>query len=225
MVELSILIPTYNEIKTIDNILKKIDAINIEKEIIIVDDGSSDGTKEYLSKLSKRKYNVLFHKKNMGKGAAIKTGLKYASKKFFIIQDADLEYHPSDYINLLDLIMKKNLSVVYGSRFRNKNNQKSNQIYFLGNFLLSFSTRLLYGHMITDMETCYKLFRTDFLKRITINSNGFDFEAEVTAKVLKKGVKINEVPIKYSPRSIEEGKKITYLDGFKAIWTLLRYRF
>lgn len=227
---LSIIIPVYNEKSTILEILKQIEAVDLsnlgfEKEIIIVDDGSTDGTSELLKGL-KDKYKIISHSKNQGKGEAIRTGLKYASGHYTIIQDADLEYHPSDYKLLLECAFKNNAQVVYGSRPLKKENKKSSFLYYLGGIFLTWLTNILYHTKISDEATGYKMFETKLLKSIPLKSKGFEFCPEITAKVAKRGIKIQEVPINYSPRSLKAGKKIKWWkDGLKAVWTLIKYRF
>ncbi|MCC8173743.1 MAG: glycosyltransferase family 2 protein [Odoribacter sp.] len=230
---LSIIIPAYNEEATICQILDKICAVElpygIKKEIIIVDDGSKDSTEQcclkYIENYPDEK--ILYKKqlKNQGKGAALKTGIELAQGKWTIIQDADLEYDPEDYIPLLKWMVDKEEKVVYGSRFLNKTNKHSYFSFYIGGRLVSLITNILYGQKLTDEPTCYKLFETAFLKSIPLNCKGFEFCPEVTAKVCKSGIKIHEIPIKYYPRSIDEGKKINWKDGVIALWTLLKYRF
>ena len=232
--KLSIIIPAYNEKDTILKILKKVENADIgknKKEIIIVDDFSKDGTREILEKIKKRKskniqYKVLFHDKNYGKGHAFKTGLKAATGDIILVQDADLEYDPKDYKSLIEPIIQGKARVVYGSRRLNKNNMQYSKLSFLfGGIVLTWITNILFLIHITDEPTCYKVFRTDIIKKIKINGEKFEWEPEVTAKIAKKGIKIYEVPIKYYPRSPEEGKKIKWKDGVEAIWTLIKYRF
>jgi len=223
--KLSVIMPVYNEKDTIREIIKKIEAVNISKEIIIIDDCSSDGTREIIeNEINQRNIIKLFHSKNCGKGYAIRTGLTKASGDIIIIQDADLEYDPEDYYKLVKPIMEGYASVVYGSRVLGKN--KISYLRFaLGGKFLSFLTNILYGSNITDEPTCYKVFKADLIKSLNLKCKGFEFCPEVTAKVLKKGYKIFELPISYFPRKIEEGKKINYKDGLQAIWTLIKYRF
>lgn len=225
MEKISILIPVYNEKKSLLEILKRVEEVDfgLEKEIILIDDFSTDGTKDLYSLIN---HKVLYHEKNMGKGAALRTGLKEASGDIIIIQDADLEYNPLDYIPLVDLVVKDRADVVYGSRLADTQNH-DNFLFlsFLANTVLSFLTRLLFGVYISDMETCYKVFRAEVLKDIEIESDRFDFEPEITAKVLKKGVRYMESPISYNGRSNAEGKKIGWKDGLQAIWALFKYRF
>lgn len=228
---LSILMPVYNEAKTIREILEQVhraDAIGLEKEIIVVDDGSTDGTREILKEtefLNQHPYRLLFHAKNMGKGAAVRTALTYATGDIIIIQDADLEYDPSEYRELLAPIMAGRADVVYGSRLKGGKPTRAFLFWhYVGNKFLSLLTNILYNSIITDMETGYKLFRADVIKNIQIKSNRFDFEPEITAKVLKRGHHLYELPISYFGRDYSEGKKITWKDGLMAIWTLIKYR-
>ncbi|MCD7779610.1 MAG: glycosyltransferase family 2 protein [Candidatus Gastranaerophilales bacterium] len=228
MKKVSIVIPVFNEKDTLKAIIEKVEQANfagLEKEIIMVDDCSNDGTTEILKELSS-KYKVLFHEKNQGKGAAIRTAIKEAKGDFIVIQDADLEYLPSDYDKLLPLLINDEADVVYGSRFKNSENSKNfilkNKI---ANKFLTLITNLLYGAEITDMETCYKAFKREVLQNITIKANRFDFEPEITAKLMKKKIKFKEVPISYFGRGHEEGKKINWKDGIHAIVTLIKYRF
>lgn len=225
MNKISILIPVYNEKNTLQEILKQVEAVDfgLEKEIILIDDFSTDGTKELYKDLN---YKILYHEKNMGKGAALRTGFNAATGDIIIIQDADLEYNPADYKPLVELIKNDEADVVYGSRLADTRNQgKFLLLSYLANVTLSFMTRILYGTFLTDMETCYKAFRADFIKGITIESNRFDFEPEITAKILKKKARFKEIPISYNARQESEGKKITWKDGVQAIFTLLKYRF
>ncbi len=225
--KLSIIIPAYNERVTILQLLDKVEKVylpqDIKKEIIIIDDYSSDGTREMLKKLAGQ-YSIIYHNKNRGKGAAIKTGFKKASGDFIIIQDADLEYDPNEYSKLLQPILNGETQVVYGSRFLSKHNPRY-KLFYLGNKFLSLLFSVLYGQKIRDMETCYKIFHRDVFKNIIIKSNRFNFEPEITAKVIKAGYKIKEVPISYQSRSFKEGKKIGWRDGISAIWTIIKYRF
>ena len=225
MQKITILIPVFNEKDSLTKLLEKVESVNfgLEKEIILIDDFSTDGTKDLYSVLP---YKVLYHEKNQGKGAALRTGLAEASGDIIIIQDADLEYNPEDYIPLVNLIMSEKADVVYGSRLAdNRNVGKFLLLSFLANLTLSLITRLLFGVKLTDMETCYKAFKADVIKDITIESDRFDFEPEITAKVLKKGVRFAELPISYNARAVSEGKKIGWKDGVQAIYTLFKYRF
>jgi glycosyltransferase involved in cell wall biosynthesis len=221
---LSVIIPVYNEKNTISQIVERVQAVPVPKEIIIVDDGSKDGTRDILKDLAKQEnIKVFLHKKNKGKGAALSTGLQHISGDFVIFQDADLEYHPEEYPRLLEPIQKGEADVVYGSRFKGA----GRAFLFwhkVGNIFLNFITNILYNSTLTDMETCYKMFRRDVIQGITIESNRFNVEPEITAKILKRGYKVFEVPITYSGRDFSEGKKITWRDGFSALWTLVKYR-
>ena len=226
--KISIVIPVYNEKDTLKLLLDKVEQANfsgLEKEIIMVDDCSTDGTTEILKELS-ASYKVFFHEKNQGKGAAIRTAIKEATGDFVCIQDADLEYLPDDYDKLLPLLINNEADVVYGSRFKNKENLKNfilkNKI---ANKFLTLLTNILYGAEITDMETCYKAFKREFIQGITIKSNRFDFEPEITAKIMKKKARLKEVPISYVGRGHDEGKKINWKDGIHAILTLIKFRF
>jgi glycosyltransferase involved in cell wall biosynthesis len=229
--KLSIIIPVYNEKDTIAIILGKVLAIrleNMEKEVLVVDDGSHDGTKEILQGIQKitspAPLQVIYHPQNRGKGAAVSTALSQVTGDIVIIQDADLEYDPEDYPILMMPILKHGADAVYGTRFLGIH-RAFMFWHYLANKGLTLATNLLFDSMISDMEVGYKAFRTEIIKSITINARGFDFEPEVTAKILKRKVKLFEVPITYSGRDYSEGKKITWRDGFKAVWTLLKYRF
>ncbi len=228
MNKVSIVVPVYNEIKTIDEILEKIENASfygLEKEIILIDDMSTDGTREHLKDLE-NKYKVLYHEKNQGKGAAIRTGMAHITGDIMVIQDADLEYDPNDYEELVKLIVENKADVVYGSRLTGAKPSRSFMFtHLLGNKLLTLTTNLLYGATLTDMETCYKAFRTSFLEGVIIKSDRFDFEPEITAKMLKKRARLYELPISYYGREYAEGKKITWVDGIHAILALIRFRF
>jgi len=223
---LSIIIPVYNEEKTILKILDKIDRVRlpVKKEIIIIDDFSTDKTKKILKDIKEKNKKIFYHKKNLGKGCAVKTGLNHAKGNIVIIQDADLEYDPGDYEKIITPIINKKARVVYGSRVLKNGYKYSHYLYMLGGRLVTIITNLLFFSDLTDEPTCYKAFNIDVLKKIKINGKRFEWEPEVTAKILKKGIKIHEVPINYSPRSKNEGKKIKLSDGFHAIWTLFKYR-
>lgn len=225
--KLSILIPVYNEMNTIAALLDEIRAVSLEKEIILVDDFSTDGSRQFL----KEKFanglgdvKVLYHDKNRGKGDAIKTALRYATGDYAIIQDADLEYDPQEYRLLLDAAAREKADAVYGSRF--KTSRKATSFWhFLVNRFLTDVTNILFRAKLTDMETCYKMIKTDVFKNLNIESQRFEIEAEITVKLLKKGHSIFEVPISYKGRSYHEGKKITWKDGIIALWVLFKYRF
>src|SRR3989344_7770136 len=235
--KLSIIVPVYNEEKTVENLLKKLNKIDISpalKEIIVVNDKSSDKTPEILQRLKSahKELKIFHHKQNLGKGSALKTGFKHASGDYIVIQDADLEYNPEDLVKLLAPILKGNASVVYGTRLKrlpHLNKEESTMrfvIHYFGNRFLSLMTSILYGQWITDMETCYKLFPRNALKGIKLNARAFDFEPEITAKLLKNGYKIQEIPIVTKPRKYSEGKKLnTFRDGFIALWSIIKYRF
>ena len=228
--KLSIIVPVYNEEKTISKILDKLVKVNlgIKKEIIIINDGSTDNSKKVIEnylKDKKTQINFKFkNKENGGKGSAIKEGVKLATGDIITIQDADLEYNPEDFRKLIKPIIENKALVIYGSRFL-KEHEPLYKIYFLGNKFLTFLTKIIYSSKITDMETCYKVFKADIIKNIEIKANHFNFEPEITARILKQGIKIKEIPISYSPRSIQEGKKINWKDGLQAIWTLIYWKF
>jgi len=232
--KLSIIIPVYNEEKTVLEIIKRLsneEIPGVEKEIIVVDDGSTDSSKSKIKNLKLKDIKKVFHHKNMGKGAAVKTGIKNSTGDYIIIQDADLEYHPKFIKFLLEPIFKKQTKVVYGTRLKRMPNLKGEErtlqflVHYLGNRFLSLVTSVLYGQWITDMETCYKLFPKNALNGVRLNAKGFEFEPEITTKLMKKGFKILEVPIETIPRGYDEGKKInTIKDGTKAFWYLLKYR-
>ncbi len=226
MKKITILIPVYNEFNTLEKIIKKVEDANfcgLEKEIILIDDYSTDGTRDLYSKIP---HKVLYHEYNQGKGAALRTGLKEATGDIIAIQDADMEYDPVDYEPLIKLIVEGRADVCYGSRLTGGKPSRSFMFHhLLGNKFLSLLTNILYGATLTDMETCYKAFRRDFIQGIEIKSNRFDIEPEITAKVLKKGARLYEIPISYYGREFSEGKKITWRDGISAIIALIRYRF
>lgn len=226
MNKITILIPVYNEVDTLRTILEKVenaDFCGLEKEIILIDDCSTDGTKDIYPSLP---YKVLYHDVNQGKGAALRDGFKEATGDIIIIQDADLEYDPVDYRDLIQLILDNKADVAYGSRLNGGKPSRAFMFHhLLGNKLLTFVTNVLYNTTLTDMETCYKAFRADFIKDIEIKSNRFDFEPEITAKVLKKGARLYELSISYYGREFAEGKKITWKDGFHALWALIKFRF
>ena len=226
MNKITILIPIYNEVDTLRAILEKVenaDFCGLEKEIILIDDCSTDGTKEIYPSLP---YKVLYHDVNQGKGAALRDGFKEATGDIIVIQDADLEYDPVDYKDLIKLILENKADVAYGSRLNGGKPSRAFMFHhLLGNKLLTFVTNVLYNTTLTDMETCYKAFRADFIKDIEIKSNRFDFEPEITAKVLKKGARLYELSISYYGREFSEGKKITWKDGFHALWALIKFRF
>ena len=226
--KLSIIIPVFNEKQTILEILNKIELVDLsvfpcDKEIIIVDDFSTDGTRDILKPLE-NKYKIIYHEKNMGKGSAIRTGLKEVTGGIVIIQDADMEYDPNDYAKLIKPIIEGTAKVVYGSRYL-VSNKMSSLSFYLGGRYLSILTNLLYGTNITDEPTCYKVFRTDVIKNIPLVCTRFEFCPEVTAKVAKQGIAIQEIPISYHPRQKSEGKKINWRDGITASWVLIKNKF
>jgi glycosyltransferase involved in cell wall biosynthesis len=225
--KLSVVVPVYNEKDTVEEIIKLIkDVDGVEKEIIIVDDASKDGTVEILKKLQliQPDLKIAFKEVNKGKGDTLKVGFRMTAGDYVIVQDADLEYDPQDYKKLIRTLDEENVDVVYGSRFSGNYEDMSN-LHYLGNKLLTLITNLFFGVMLTDMETCYKLIPGDFARKLEIKSSGFDFEPEITAKILKSGLRIKEVPISYRGRNKFEGKKISWKDGFAAILTLIKYRF
>lgn len=226
MKKITVLIPVYNEVSTLETILKKVeetDFCGLEKEILLIDDYSTDGTRDIYPNLP---YKVFYHEYNQGKGAALRTGFKNATGDIIVIQDADLEYDPVDYAPLVKLIIDGRADVCYGSRLSGGKPSRSFMFtHLLGNKFLSLLTNILYGSTLTDMETCYKAFKADFMKGIEIKSNRFDFEPEITAKVLKRGARLYELPVSYYGRDISEGKKITWKDGIHAIIALIKYRF
>lgn len=223
--KLSVIVPVYNERNTVVEAVRRARTapLPIDREILIVDDGSTDGTGAVLPQLEDSTIRVLRHPQNRGKGAAIRTGLAHASGDLVLIQDADLEYDPEDWSRLLAPVLKGRARVVYGSRFTG---ERRNMLFWhwVGNRFLSFVTNVLYNTTLSDMETCYKLFDRGLLDGIRLASDGFGFEPEVTAKVLRTGERIYEVPISYTGREPEEGKKITWRHGFEALWVLVKYR-
>lgn len=227
MKKLSIIIPAYNEYKTIGVILKRIKKVplrGVEKEIILVDDASTDGTTDFLKKNKDSSIKVLYHDKNMGKGAAIRTGLKHATGHIIIIQDADLEYDPKDYHKLIEPILKGKADVVYGSRLLGQKAIYSKFAYYAAGRSLTILANILYGINITDEPCGYKVFKANIIKNIHLKCKRFEFCPEITAKISKKHIKIFEVPAHYTPRSREEGKKIKFKDWLEAVYTLIRYR-
>ncbi len=230
--KISVIIPLYNEINNIQELFNRVDKVNLEKEIIIVDDGSKDGSREWLKDLQHPDVKKVYHEKNYGKGKAIRSGIEHATGDIVIVQDADLEYDPNDYYELVKPIEEGKANVVYGSRIKGNliKNMKSKHTkayyeYYYGGKILTILANILYNAKITDEPTCYKVFKTDIIKNINLKCERFEFCPEVTAKVRKKGHKIYEVPIKYNPRTLKEGKKIKFRDGFEAVWTLLKYKF
>jgi glycosyltransferase involved in cell wall biosynthesis len=224
--KLSVIVPIYNERNTVAEVVRRMRAVElpVEREILLVDDGSTDGTRDVLRQLSDSTVRVLMHPHNRGKGAAIRSGLEQVGGDLVLIQDADLEYDPEDWPRLLAPVLRGRAEVVYGSRFTG---ERRNMLFlhWVGNRFLSLVTNVLYNTTLSDMETCYKLFDRRVLDGITLRADRFDFEPEVTAKVLRRGIRIYEVPISYVGREFDEGKKITWRDGIVALWTLVKYRF
>ena len=240
--KVTILIPVYNEQATLREILHRVRSVNLsvdaahstylegpivlEREIVLVDDGSTDGSEEILhEEAAKGDIKVVFHGHNRGKGAAVRTGIQAATGDILLIQDADLEYDPRDYLSLLLPILEKRAEVVYGSRFLGGPRTAMLFWHMLANKLITLMTNVLYNAILSDVETCYKVFRADLIKAIPLRSNRFEIEPEITAKVLKRGHRIYEVPISYTGREYTEGKKIGLKDAFEAVWALLKYRF
>jgi len=215
--------PVYNEKATLLSILEKVEAVPLDKEIVLVDDGSTDGSREILRSLEAGRAKVILHETNSGKGSAIRSALPHCTGEIITIQDADLEYDPEDLIRLLKPIETGKADIVYGSRFTG---ERRNMFFWhwVGNQFLTFITNILYDTTLSDMETCYKMFRSDIIKGLELKSRSFEIEVEMTAKVLKRKHRIYEVPISYAGREFHEGKKITWKDGFTALWFLIRYR-
>lgn len=224
---LSVVIPVYNERGTIEEILARVQAENLAEEIIIVDDGSIDGTRELLQEIISQHENIhlILHENNQGKGAAVRSGIEVARGDLILIQDADLEYDPRDYPALLTPIEEGKADVVYGSRFLGGPHRVTMFWHMVANKLLTLITNILYNSILTDMETGYKLFRSEIIKSIPLRARRFDFEPEITAKLLKRNARIFEVPISFNPREYSEGKKIGFKDAFHAVWALIKYRF
>jgi len=230
MKKLSIIIPTYNEKSTIEEIIKRIKAVNLmglEKEIIVVDDGSKDGTREILKTIPGIRY--IFHEKNLGKGGAVKTGFQNATGDILIIQDADLEYDPNEYYEVIKPILEGRTEVVLGDRIQpDKDLRRHKSLYWIswfGNWTITLLTNILYLNNAGEYEACYKAFTKKLIDSIPVKTNGFEYDNELVCKILKRGYKTIDVPIHYYPRSYEEGKKINWKDGFKILWTIIKYRF
>lgn len=223
---ISVIIPVYNEVKNIKEIIKRVQATKLATEIVIVDDGSQDGTRDILKTMNgKKKIRVILHEKNQGKGAAVVTGMKTAKGDIILIQDADLEYDPRDYPVLIKPIQEGVAEVVYGSRFLGGSHRVTMFWHQVANNLLTLMTNILYDSILTDMETGYKVFRREVIEGMTIKAKRFNFEPEFTAKILKRKHRIYEVPISFNPRDYSEGKKIKLKDAFEAVWALIKYRF
>ncbi len=240
--KLSIIMPIYDEIETIAEILRRVRTVKLivtagygpennatitfEREIVLVDDGSTDGTREYLRTQEDAPDTiVIFHEQNQGKGAAVRTGLRRASGDVMLIQDADLEYDPRDYPALLQPIVEGRSQAVYGSRFRGGPTKTMFFWHMLGNRFLTLVTNVLYNTILSDMETCYKVFTREVAEQLDLQAPGWGFDPEITAQILKRGYRIYEIPISYTGREFEEGKKISWRDGLTVLWTLLKYRF
>jgi glycosyltransferase involved in cell wall biosynthesis len=224
--KLSVIIPVYNEVESIQVILKRVHDTNLVHEIVVVDDGSKDGTRDVLAALDgKDSVRVILHEKNKGKGAAVRTGMAAATGEVLLIQDADLEYDPRDFPQLLQPIEEGVADVVYGSRFLGRAHRVTMFWHLVANQMLTLMTNILYNTILTDMETGYKVFRREVLNGMVLHANSFDFEPEFTAKILKRKFRIFEVPITFNPRDYTQGKKIKLHDAFEAVWTLIKYRF
>jgi len=220
---LSVIIPVYNEVSTLKDILEKISSVDLDKEIIVVDDGSRDGSVDLLNRINNENIKIIICPKNRGKGAAFLTGIEHARGKFVIPQDADLEYDPQDYVSLVNYALRNNLAVVYGSRFLKGGGSTSFWHYRVNQLLTGF-TNFLFGCALTDMETCYKLVKLDLLKKLGLSSRRFEIEPEITVKLIKQGYGIAEIPIAYKSRFYHQGKKIGWQDGLSTIFCLLKLR-
>jgi glycosyltransferase involved in cell wall biosynthesis len=221
---LSVVMPVYNERDTVEGMIARVLAVPIRVELIVVDDGSKDGTTEILRELQKKYSFRLLHKENGGKGSALRRGFNEVTGDLVVIQDADTEYSPEEFPELIELICQGRADVVYGSRFLGRH-RVFLFTHYLGNLFLTLLTNVLYNTMLTDMETCYKAMRVNVLRSFTLESDGFGIEPEMTAKIFKRGYRVYEVPITYDGRGYDEGKKITWRDGVVALWVLLKYRF
>jgi glycosyltransferase involved in cell wall biosynthesis len=221
---LSVVMPVYNERTTIEEIIRRVLAVPLRIELIVVDDGSRDGSGELLEALQKELHFKLVRQNNGGKGSALQTGFRQVTGDLVVIQDADLEYSPEEFPQLIELICQGKADVVYGSRFLGRH-RAFMFAHYVGNKFVTLVTNILYNTMLTDMETCYKVMRVDVLRSMTLKSNGFGIEPEMTAKIFKRGYRVYEVPITYAGRGYEQGKKITWRAGFNALWVLFKYRF
>jgi len=222
--QLSVVIPVYNEANTVRELVARVLALPVPVEVVIVDDGSTDGTREMLEKFRcVKNVKIVYHGKNQGKGAALQTGFEYVTGDIVVVQDADLEYDPRDIIPVMQPILEGNSDVVYGSRFLANGYRGSSGVHRFGNRMLTVASNLFTGLQLTDMETCYKAFRADVLKDVSIRQNRFGFEPEITAKIARRGHRVTEVPISYDARGWEEGKKIGVKDGINALYCIVRY--
>jgi glycosyltransferase involved in cell wall biosynthesis len=230
MIHLTIIIPVYNEVKTINTLLKKVLDLKIKKQVIIIDDFSTDGTRKVLLKYKNKVNKIIFHNSNLGKGAAIQTARKFIKGRYVVIQDADLEYNPKDLLKLLKKLKRFKLDVVYGSRVLKKNKYQNTKnfthlIRIWGNVFLTKLSNIINRQSLTDAHTCYKMFNTKIFKNLKLKEKGFAFCPEVTTKISKKKYIIKEIPISYNGRSYTDGKKINSMDGIIAIYCLIKYRF
>jgi len=222
---LSVVMPVFNEAATVEDVVRRVLAVPLRIQLIVVDDGSTDGSRERLGALARElDFRLVLQPVNTGKGAALRRGFPEVTGDIVVIQDADLEYSPEEYPQLIDLICQGRADVVYGSRFLGRRRAFLFS-HYVGNRLLTFVTNLLYNTMLTDMETCYKAMRVEVVRSMTLRSDGFGIEPELTAKIFKRGYKVFEVPITYDGRGYEDGKKISWRDGVVALWVLVRYRF
>ena len=222
---LSVVMPVFNELTTVEEVIRRVLALPVRVELVVVDDCSTDGTRDLLAKLQTELGFVLLHQaRNQGKGAALRRGFEVVTGNLVVIQDADLEYSPEEYPELIELICAGRADVVYGSRFIGRH-RAFLFTHYVGNRLLTGLTNVLYNTMLTDMETCYKVMRTEVLRSMTLESNGFGIEPELTAKIFRRRLRVYEVPISYDGRGYDEGKKIGWRDGVVAVWVLLKYRF
>ena len=222
---LSVVMPVFNESATVEEIIRRVIAVPLRTQLIVVDDGSTDGTRDILGRLHQELgFTLVLQPRNMGKGAALRRGCDEVRGDLVVIQDADLEYSPEEFPDLIALICEGRADVVYGSRFIGRH-RVFLFTHYLGNRLLTLLTNILYNTMLTDMETCYKVMRTEVLRSMRLQSDGFGIEPELTAKIFKRGYRVYEIPITYDGRGYEEGKKITWRDGLVALWILVKYRF